>query len=240
MYLRIVTTLLLVVGTAVAVRLWRPAVRAVPAVSVTGAVRPHGVWPDDPIGPDPVLEKRVPKVVIRADRLEDALRQFRQQAGVQIVWSRDDLPVMSGEPIRVEMTDVTVAGGLRRLMSDGLGPPAIGTRDGVVVIGHVGEVARFYNVRGLLSSEGADPVGAPDPDADPIHYRARSIGRLVGLIQAQVDPPSWRESGGHGDVTEWDGILIIRQSPENHRAIVRLLESLRAGREPPARASPVP
>lgn len=229
MYLKVVTTLLLVAAAAIAARLWWPAERVIPTDSAAGALGPYGVWPNDPIGPDPVLEKRLKKVVIRADRLEEALRQFRQQAGVQIVWSQDDLPVMSGEPIRMEMTDVTVAAGLRRLLSDGLQPPAVGTRDGVVVLAKTGGPIRFYNVRGLLGA--ASRTGLTAPGAAPKTRETREED-LVLLIQTHVDPDSWREAGGSvGSVTEWDGILIIRQSPENHRAIVRLLETLRSGGE---------
>ncbi|HEX8915599.1 MAG TPA: hypothetical protein VF796_24815 [Humisphaera sp.] len=53
------------------------------------------------------------------------------------------------------------------------------------------------------------------------------VKTLVDLIRAQVDRDSWAEAGSLAVVN--DGLLLVRQTPANHRRIDELLASLRAG-----------
>lgn len=54
------------------------------------------------------------------------------------------------------------------------------------------------------------------------------IEELIGIIQENVDFEGWRDNGGEtGTVQEYNGSLIITNTPKNHRQIVGLLSKLR-------------
>jgi general secretion pathway protein D len=51
---------------------------------------------------------------------------------------------------------------------------------------------------------------------------------LVTLIQDTVAPTTWFDAGGEGTVTAYETKkLVVRQTPENHREIVKLLQEMR-------------
>ncbi len=67
-------------------------------------------------------------------------------------------------------------------------------------------------------------------DADRIP-REELIERIVDLIQENVDPEGWQDTGGDtGTIQELNGNLIITNTPKNHRAIIGLLGKLRSVR----------
>jgi type II secretory pathway component GspD/PulD (secretin) len=54
------------------------------------------------------------------------------------------------------------------------------------------------------------------------------IEQIVIIVQEQVDPEGWRDSGGDtGSLQELNGNLIITNTPKNHREIEGLLSQLR-------------
>lgn len=61
--------------------------------------------------------------------------------------------------------------------------------------------------------------------------RAELVDAIIGLIQDTVASDSWKENGGSvGSIRELQGQLIVTQTPENQRSLVRLLEQLRETR----------
>jgi type II secretory pathway component GspD/PulD (secretin) len=61
--------------------------------------------------------------------------------------------------------------------------------------------------------------------------RAEMIDEIIRLVTETVAPDSWRDAGGAvGAVRELQGQLIVTQTPENQRQLLRLLEQLRETR----------
>ena len=57
---------------------------------------------------------------------------------------------------------------------------------------------------------------------------AQRMDNLVLLIQDTVNPVSWYERGGQGTITPYENKkLIVLQTPESHREIVKLLQEMR-------------
>jgi hypothetical protein len=112
-----------------------------------------------------------------------------------------------------------------------VGPPPAGAPEGLVFVDRPnaaprGIVTRFYTVRDLLD-RWWDPKSPPYDDVFFPSGEDRVEG-LTSIITKTVAPDSWRDAGGkEGDILEWSGVLVILQTPENHRDIERLLESLR-------------
>ncbi|QOV89510.1 hypothetical protein [Humisphaera borealis] len=117
-------------------------------------------------------------------------------------------------------------------------------------------VSKFYDIRDLLTpqSDAALPVVVPSevlppaasaattkpatqPDAIAVDGGVQSpteaevVKDLIALIRETVDPGSWKEEGGDfATIRSLFGQLVIRQTPEGHRDIERLLASLRSRR----------
>ncbi|HVT90213.1 MAG TPA: hypothetical protein VHD56_15280 [Tepidisphaeraceae bacterium] len=63
------------------------------------------------------------------------------------------------------------------------------------------------------------------------NQRQQQVDLLIQTIEENVDRESWRDNGGSvGSLREYNSQLIVTQSPENHRQIVKLLEKLRETR----------
>jgi general secretion pathway protein D len=72
-------------------------------------------------------------------------------------------------------------------------------------------------------------TGAQDDQAGGT--RAELVDQIVSLIQDTVASDSWRDNGGQvGTIRELSAQLIVTQTPENQRQLVRLLEQLRETR----------
>ena len=105
---------------------------------------------------------------------------------------------------------------LREVLRAGSSPKPLGyciDRGAVIITANPFQwsVARIYDVHDL--AEG--PV---------------ALAQLVRVIQACVDPSSWRDHGGAlGTVRPLGGWLMVDQTPENHFKIESLLDALRTG-----------
>ena len=53
---------------------------------------------------------------------------------------------------------------------------------------------------------------------------------LIDLIKETIDPNSWRPTGEVGAIRHYNGQLIVTQTPENHMAVLDLLNQLREAR----------
>ena len=238
MYLRVVLTLNLLVAAAIAARVWRPD-QAAPGPGPGTGPGAYPVWPRDRPGLDPVLEKRLARVDVRSDRIEDALVQFRRQAGVNVLWSEAELRTVTFDPIRVELQDVTVGAALRRVLASGVVPPPFAVRDGIVVVGADPEVLHLYNVRDLARPDGpwasrGVRLGGGDSRRPLVELTGDRLDGLAWAIMNGVRPGAWEpRPGAAGRLTEWDGIFMIRQSPEVHREIAAFLDAISTGPEPP-------
>lgn len=55
-----------------------------------------------------------------------------------------------------------------------------------------------------------------------------SVKSLIQAIQTGLSPESWGDVGGEGTVTDFRGMLVVRQTYSNHLALQRFLNELRA------------
>lgn len=83
------------------------------------------------------------------------------------------------------------------------------------------------NLFGGQGGGGGGPGGGDD--AGPT--RQELVDSIIRLIQDTVATDSWKDNGGTvGSLRELSGQLIVTQTPENQRELVRLLEQLRETR----------
>ena len=202
------------------------------------------------------LEQRLSTVTFDRTPLWQAIDSIARNAGVQIVvhWKAlEAAGVGQSAPVTLTMADPLVSGALRAVLDSVSGD---GTRLGYAVRNGVVEVAthedlrrfsdtRVYDVGDLLRApreagaadarEGAGDHAKVRGDADgapvkpPVFHAAKQVEQW---IQATVDPDSWRDNGGAvGAVRVMEGrfagLLVIRQTVENHREIARLLSDVR-------------
>lgn len=70
-------------------------------------------------------------------------------------------------------------------------------------------------------------------DGDEFPTRRDIAASLTELIRTTVDPDNWREAGGTiGSMTEFNGRLVVTQTPETHDQIAALLADLRKDQHP--------
>ena len=84
------------------------------------------------------------------------------------------------------------------------------------------------------AAAGATPATAPAttqsaPTIDPQHEQyLDSVERLKLVITETVDPASWRDAGGTaGSIREFNGQLVVTQTPVAHDRVAKLLQDLR-------------
>ena len=127
-------------------------------------------------------------------------------------------------------------------------------RDGFVLVSTIEDLdrvteVRVYNCRDLLSlappAPGGDVGGGFDGGLGPMGPPAASgyaegmgglavpVGlqptqsRLIGLIMDSVESSSWDTNGGVGSISEFNGLLVVKQSARVHEKVEDLLNMLR-------------
>jgi hypothetical protein len=86
------------------------------------------------------------------------------------------------------------------------------------------QVTRVYDVRDLLMPGGMNYLSAE------LLWQMRNIQvtNLSDTLKAVVAPDSWRDNGGTvGSIREFNGLLIINQTKDNHLEIEELLSQIR-------------
>jgi hypothetical protein len=61
----------------------------------------------------------------------------------------------------------------------------------------------------------------------PLEGRIGEDVELIDVLRTNINPDSWREAGGVGEVAEYRGMLVVTQTADVHRRIDQLLEMLR-------------
>jgi hypothetical protein len=98
---------------------------------------------------------------------------------------------------------------------------------------------------GLAGNSAAATMPGPGPrvslnrsaagEAAQMSVHDERAKRLMQIVSACCDPPSWDEVGGPGSVSDYYGLFIISQTDRTHRKVERFLDKLReaAGIEEP-------
>ncbi|MDB5289617.1 MAG: pilQ 2 [Phycisphaerales bacterium] len=242
--------LIMSIGTALCIALCHAGdapVTSPTTASASAASAPSGAGdlPDDPAG----LSRRIPELQLDAVPLDEAFRTLSEKtrANISIRWEGlTDAGVPRATPVKLHLWDVNLGQALTILLTavcppatdgDGQATPRLGytVTDNVVTVSTVGASNRMtptvvYNVRDLIEMHiaGSNDT-APDPQrvqASLTHTEAaEALGR--NLMEG-IAPDSWRQNGGAlGSYGYFGGLLVIRQTPENHREIAALLQKLR-------------
>jgi type II secretory pathway component GspD/PulD (secretin)/tetratricopeptide (TPR) repeat protein len=93
------------------------------------------------------------------------------------------------------------------------------------------EDAPEFNLQTVLQGArggGQSPFQDGNEEEEDLPTREERIDELVDIITTNVDPEGWEDaSGNRGRIEQFQGNLVITQTPENHREIRGLLSKLR-------------
>lgn len=197
------------------------------------------------------LSRRIPELQLDSVPLEEAFRIIaeRTKTNLSINWARlIDAGLPRTTPIKLHLWDVNLGQALTVVLTaacppltdrDGQPTPRFGytVADNVITVSTVGSprttATLVYNVRDLIemySIASNETVVYPD---DGLRHAEAPVTRGEGLeavcvfITHSVSPESWEQNGGTGLIAGFGGLLVVRTTPENHRAIAARLQMLR-------------
>jgi hypothetical protein len=187
--------------------------------------------------------------------LNDVLKYLADTLEVQFHVNRraiEESGVTLDSPVTINLKNIKASTLLGLLLDSVAGGLDFVERDGFVLVStiddldHMTEV-RVYNCRDLLALappglEGAtSPAmyggmgeGFGGPPGMPGGAASGGLGGmsatrrgLPGLIQTAVESASWEDVGGVGSISEFNGLLVIKQSARVHEKVDELLAMLR-------------
>ncbi len=146
-----------------------------------------------------------------------------------------DAGVTSDTPITFHLKNVPFEMMLRLMFRDlNLG---YWLDNGVVIVSTAEEVeahleTRIYRIDDLIIAPSADRVSESTPDTSVRkHYKVK-YDSLIELIATTVRPTSWACVGGVGSIAPYRGTLVISQTADVHREILKFLNDLRQSINP--------
>lgn len=142
---------------------------------------------------------------------EDVARYVSTMTGLPVVFEQPEHAI---EPVTMNLQGVTVAAVLDWLAT------ALDTRvhlvDGTIRLGETGgQDVRIFEIADVAFSRRAE-------DGE----RADMSDRIVDMVMGLVDPDSW-DMDPRNSIWIWQGMMIVRQTPENLDRIGDLLDSMR-------------
>jgi len=175
------------------------------------------------------LTRIVPSIEIIHGKFGDAFDALRDATGADIFvnWkSLEEFHIDRSDEVTFSARNVPLGDALRALLQIG----SMGREDldfsiqnNTILINTAERTrwatleTRVYDIRDLL-------VGLSGKQ------RQERVTRVIDLLKGDIDPDSWTAPNGdtHGLIQEMHGQLIVTQTAANQRAIVRLIEHLRA------------
>jgi hypothetical protein len=157
-------------------------------------------------------------------------------------------------PVNVHVANVTFEKALKTVLEDvgSTAPLGCVVDGGVITIATKEDFARrvvtkAYDVRDLLAhfpkfvapslpaerdqaiascgNNGPSVSGSAREDK-PMLSQGDALLSLIEMLKSTIDTPSWRPTGELADIREFDGLLIITQTAENHARVQRVLWNL--------------
>lgn len=209
------------------------------------------------------LTKRI-EVDFQANQLDNVFTYLRDVAGVSVLvqWPfLVEAGIPHETPITMRLQNVS-AGQVLDFVLEQAGGTGVelgyAIVDGVVVINLTSQLAfnreiRIYNCRDLVGYASGDAAlgntGFGDDAFDEGGFGGTDVGRsrrplserevrLADLVRNSIEPNSWRALGGAtGSIDNYEGLLVINQTPQTHEQIAGFLELLRKyDRQPQPRA----
>jgi len=197
----------------------------------------------------------VEQIDFRDTPLKEVIASLQKQTDANIVvhWrALEAAGIDSVVPVTLRLKKlplVRVLEILGEVVGGGTVPIGVRVDRGVVVVSTKEDLAqgaavvRLYDVRDLIESNAALQekvnkvapntcfpsggsglmTGNPDPYQDVMDL-------LSSIIMDQVAPDTWRDAGGTlGSIRMFNGRLIVSTSPELHKEVAKLLETIRKG-----------
>ena len=173
---------------------------------------------------------------VRADMLLDlALQQAGEldyviRDGIVIVTSAESLELASevrAYPIADLLRLHAGRGGMKENAASAEGAPAGpgSGAPGFEAVGGLGQSSGMAGGAGMAGGGYGGGMGGPVlVNQAPL---APDVAQLIDVVTQTVAPDSWSNVGGHGTVTYYGDMLIVRQNERTHREIEKLLKLLR-------------
>lgn len=168
----------------------------------------------------------------------------------------DEAEIAADTPVNISLKQVKADTVLRLVLHSAGTALDFVERDGFILVSTIDDLdrmteVRVYNCRDLLSlappvpggegafgaegmgypgAGGAPPMGAMMPGmagGGGLGGFAGSQSKLSGLIQTAVESDTWDTVGGAGSISEFNGLLVVKQSGRVHEKIDELLSMLR-------------
>jgi hypothetical protein len=213
----------------------------------SAATAPTSKPTSQPAGPG--LDPIIPLLDLRSTSLEKAIDTLRDQSKINIVVRWHILQksgIERAAPVDLRVTNLPLQRVLELLgevagASASAVPLMAQAERGVVILStredlETGNPVRLYDVGDLIESDASlrlrlqigqaatMPTTAPSPD----ERFTESLEQLKRVIEETIDADSWRDAGGTvGSINDFNGLLIISQTPVAHERIKMLLEGLR-------------
>jgi len=86
---------------------------------------------------------------------------------------------------------------------------------------------------GLAGGEGAMFGHLPRSKGE-VCFKLSETPSLPVVVAAMIEPASWETNGGSGNITQYNGLMVVKNSQTVHAKIRRLLEMMRAAAREPA------
>lgn len=163
--------------------------------------------------------------------LKDAIEYFRAllKINVHVPWVElSSAGIAAEHPVNVSVKNLPAARVLRLMLESVSSEPALdyAIEDGVLVISTSEQLARrqtiqIYDVRDLT-------VQGDDSDGDA------GASELAELVAQAVEPETWSQNSGAGNIRAYRGQLVVVQSAPVHARIDRFLAQIRGAVATPA------
>jgi Flp pilus assembly secretin CpaC/tetratricopeptide (TPR) repeat protein len=199
---------------------------------------------------DADITKRLEGTILKSvdwqdKKLDEAVKFLRNTTGTNIVIERavDEKVPEAERNLSLQFDSINAASALK-LAVESLKLRYI-VEDGLVKITTPEElrkrkVVQFYEVRDLVAKLNSFPsveinlnpsgagagAGSSEPEESSEENRTIESDRLIEMVKTAVDKPSWDEDPTN-TIIDKNGTLVVRQTPENQRAIRELLTNLR-------------
>ncbi|HKQ48788.1 MAG TPA: hypothetical protein VJZ71_12020 [Phycisphaerae bacterium] len=195
------------------------------------------------------LDKTLAEVSYLGEDLDDAISDWAEQAGVNVVpdWpALEALGIFSDTRIDLSLKNVSAATALHAILNVAdqrhLGA-SYELQEGIVTVTSAAVLDRRMEVRTYDCAALLQSIDAERPRYRSRHHyclfdptwRARHISSedgpqsiLLDAIESTIAPESWDHHGGPASSRIVAGKLVVRQTRDNHYQIARLLHSLSA------------
>ncbi len=186
---------------------------AAPSLGLEGTAVPPMNPPDDA---DAIFDWIVPRVEIPRTSLRKALDTLCDQTGAIFILEASGLPME--ELVEAHLTKVTVFSALNAILRQVKPIPPFFAEGRALVIGEERKETRIYDIRPLLSQDVVATEPAKEAEMD-------SLSRgLADRIERLIMPPPFTQLGEPNiPVMEWDGILVVHETPERPGRVLQLL-----------------